>query len=101
MNKKPGFSGIHGLSDTLNSPQGDGNWAYRKGRIQSQNRQTPSIPRKGTETIYAQGHKDYMQASDTLNSPQGDGNPGKKFNLLLPRPSQTPSIPRKGTETSL
>ena len=64
-------------------------------------RQTPSIPRKGTETKVTAGAKaTRASTSDTLNSPQGDGNW-----LRRGRPSehrlggQTPSIPRKGTET--
>ncbi len=87
--------------------------------------QTPSIPRKGTETLH-NNSKAFLEAarSDTLNSPQGDGNVAvcfasaegisrvrhpqfpargrKRAGRCGPGQAtgcQTPSIPRKGTET--
>ncbi len=63
------------VSDTLNSPQGDGN--------------KPEKGYKGCGT----------KLSDTLNSPQGDGNSDPKGERRLKALGQTPSIPRKGTET--
>ncbi len=67
--------------------------------------QTPSIPRKGTETLFLGIFVllPGVSLSDTLNSPQGDGNFG--LSLLSRRfrgfvLCQTPSIPRKGTETN-
>ena len=117
-------------SDTLNSPQGDGNNTGRSKSPRPRRQcQTPSIPRKGTETNLGEGLRRDRAAtdgprSDTLNSPQGDGNVASTrafpFLFLLVRhpqfpargrkPSQvwrgcslsrrqTPSIPRKGTET--
>ncbi len=65
------------MSDTLNSPQGDGN---------------PLIGIANTFT---------KKWSDTLNSPQGDGNSTNHGFRLFRRQCQTPSIPRKGTETIL
>ena len=62
-------------SDTLNSPQGDGNETYQ--------RTSPSSE----------------ATSDTLNSPQGDGNAARKRCCPCCPCCQTPSIPRKGTET--
>ncbi len=63
-------------SDTLNSPQGDGNVAPFVVLLFLRFCQTPSIPRKGTETEFAtHGHLQKSgHLSDTLNSPQGDGN---------------------------
>ncbi len=66
--------GSYLTSDTLNSPQGDGNLLCFKLWSRFLDRQTPSIPRKGTETI---------SGSMVTSQPKG----------------QTPSIPRKGTET--
>ena len=69
--------GLLTLSDTLNSPQGDGNRLkslHAGGKVEFS--QTPSIPRKGTETFWnasAFAAWDLLK-SDTLNSPQGDGN---------------------------
>ncbi len=90
------------MSDTLNSPQGDGNIALFSRYMVMIKSQTPSIPRKGTETLLnaclyrsldrsivrhpqfpARGRKREIGrkvnhfsslVSDTLNSPQGDGN---------------------------
>ncbi len=64
-------------SDTLNSPQGDGNTLMAYGLSLWGLGQTPSIPRKGTET------------------------PGKGGFVTGQIAGQTPSIPRKGTETLL
>ncbi len=64
-------------SDTLNSPQGDGN-----------------------DYIGARAVLVIIELSDTLNSPQGDGNGVVNGSILNSRACQTPSIPRKGTETS-
>ncbi len=61
--------------------------------------QTPSIPRKGTETQVGEESREGAEKSDTLNSPQGDGNPWPHLRDGRPRTRQTPSIPRKGTET--
>ncbi len=68
------------MSDTLNSPQGDGNGGRGDLDFSLKKRQTPSIPRKGTET---QNYRKFLTGT-------------KKIKLLL---GQTPSIPRKGTET--
>ncbi len=64
------------MSDTLNSPQGDGNYQALSNNCDRIRRQTPSIPRKGTETSFV-----------------GWVTPAYFC--------QTPSIPRKGTETLL
>ncbi len=112
-------------SDTLNSPQGDGNGVAGGNVAGLIPGQTPSIPRKGTETQYdlsqipkggqvrhpqfpARGRKleivivyqSYILKSDTLNSPQGDGNVRLPRTARPDHESQTPSIPRKGTETA-
>ena len=63
-------------SNTLNSPQGDGNAIEKQYDASNPRSQTPSIPRKGTETFYTR--------EDAL----AEGR-------------QTPSIPRKGTETEI
>ncbi len=139
------------MSDTLNSPQGDGNTfpvlAYKlanlvrhpqfpaRGRKPSKViapvcyspfRQTPSIPRKGTETHLVRYSKPVFQLScqtpsiprkgtETLmqsfmkithkvvRHPQFPAR-GRKPSQSIgtkkgPKPRQTPSIPRKGTET--
>ncbi len=71
-------SSTNSMSDTLNSPQGDGN-----------------------SQSYLSPLQHSPEWSDTLNSPQGDGNFEGFYlgrnNLYC----QTPSIPRKGTETIL
>ncbi len=61
--------------------------------------QTPSIPRKGTETCNTSSRFQKLNASDTLNSPQGDGNAAEEAKQIEEKYRQTPSIPRKGTET--
>ncbi len=114
-------------SDTLNSPQGDGNnidkalvakankilvrhpqfpARGRKRGTEHDSRdgnaasQTLSIPRKGTETAQHLGIEvGSIDESDTLNSPQGDGNLTPSYFHIRLTLCQTPSIPRKGTET--
>ena len=90
-----------GLSDTLNSPQGDGNPRFPAFCWAACHSQTPSIPRKGTETAIAPRAGTGRIWSDTLNSPQGDGNfiSPVDYGFIGLTPCQTPSIPRKGTET--
>ena len=64
--------------------------------------QTPSIPRKGTETPELMvTSSSPLGLSDTLNSPQGDGNGEEVVRHNVPWTGQTPSIPRKGTETRI
>ncbi len=46
--------------------------------------QTPSIPRKGTETSSRIGSERIDIQSDTLNSPQGDGNTDSRRQLVQP-----------------
>ncbi len=89
------------VSDTLNSPQGDGNLTAMLTWKSASSSQTPSIPRKGTETFYQwkENNTKNVWVSDTLNSPQGDGNPALGRPRACLRNRQTPSIPRKGTET--
>ena len=70
------FGGVVIGSDTLKSPQGDGN-GYRLGseHMIAEMSQIPSNPRKGTETLALScTGQNSAGRSDTLKSPQGDGN---------------------------
>ncbi len=69
-------------------------------------RQTPSIPRKGTETAVFLRLAPPHSKSDTLNSPQGDGNtpttnnPLEAFNVRHPQfPARGRKLPPSGRET--
>ena len=94
---------LDSLSDTLNSPQGDGNSTPRGVcLLGSAWCQTPSIPRKGTETLMARGK--FSVELSTVRHPQFPARGRKRTrpeSCSSPESAgQTPSIPRKGTETS-
>ncbi len=64
-------------SDTLNSPQGDGNvirWNFRVYIALNQSDTLNSPQGDGNLTAIGQWHRGHRRKSDTLNSPQGDGN---------------------------
>ena len=92
---------IDSMSDTLNSPQGDGNPRSLTRKCSSPSCQTPSIPRKGTET--AKRRPTPQAVVQNVRHPQFPARGRKRragMNVRLTGSSQTPSIPRKGTETS-
>ncbi len=88
-------------SDTLNSPQGDGNCHHLPipgNRVKVRH---PQFPARGRKLNIKGLTITPQKLSDTLNSPQGDGNQARlaKIRALTLPDCQTPSIPRKGTET--
>ncbi len=113
-------------SDTLNSPQGDGNfitgnWEGKRdpvrhpqfparGRKPNSNSQIPSSPRVRHPQFPARGRKLSLQPGEAIPNnvrhPQFPAR-GRKLDELAdkygvsPNTGQTPSIPRKGTETPL
>ncbi len=127
--KQGAFSaGLIQWSDTLNSPQGDGNSvvvalpvshgliSVRHPQFPARGRKRgrevcgcpesglvrhPQFPARGRKLWDKPAHPPYSLVSDTLNSPQGDGNSKIFFIPAGISLGQTPSIPRKGTETRL
>ncbi len=64
--------------------------------------QTPSIPRKGTETSLGWENPAFRNIGQTPSIPRkGTETCPLQTLALAQQPSQTPSIPRKGTETQL
>ncbi len=90
-----------GRSDTLNSPQGDGNGYTALYPPKDMMCQTPSIPRKGTETRDLKTLKTGARGVRHPQFPARGRKPRRRSTSAMLGFSQTPSIPRKGTETDL
>ena len=86
-------------SDTLNSPQGDGNPGCQARVVSHFHVRHPQFPARGRKLQHEAQLSPPSIPSDTLNSPQGDGNRVAPQSSAPPPQCQTPSIPRKGTET--
>ncbi len=67
------------MSDTLNSPQGDGNLSQSYLALHNEYVRHPQFPARGRKHGQVSRWEVTEVESDTLNSPQGDGN----FNLSL------------------
>ncbi len=63
--------------------------------------QTPSIPRKGTETVHDLSHRCSLILGQTPSIPRKGTETDYAGTYFVSSLSQTPSIPRKGTETLL
>ncbi len=62
------------MSDTLNSPQGDGNFLATDSQVHLPGVRHPQFPARGRKPKMITTMITLKRMSDTLNSPQGDGN---------------------------